>query len=539
MGAGPPGIAPGATSTRELYSRRCSAFAPRGTRYGALVGVRFVSFALLVGVGLTACSSTNAEPSAVTPELLTVPESSAQRANEQVVSTTGSATSPTSRTDATSISSESSVGSESDPAACAVPPRADTDGSPTSITVWHFLDGRVRTQLENHVATFEAAHPTANVDLVAVPGPNDTLAAWKSAAPGERPDMVLLGTDEAGSMVGDPNVLPLDGCVDEQAATFLPLVRANYTFGGQLQAAPYTVSVPVLYFDEAKAQRAGIDSASPPANLGELGVAVSQMLSSRATSRGLLFDTERFSGGAWWVEHWLAQQGISSLSNANGRNGPATSTAWSSAEAIAGLTELKAMTDSGLATWIDNADTGFADLLGLVDAESPSAFAIHTSGALGDVIGFLDGGSYPDVELAVAPMPGPGTGSPIGGSAWWLAGDTPTDRKQLAVELTDFLVSPESQAQLAASAGYVPARMESPAVQVLSDAYRMHPELRVAFDVVLQTPVEEAYLTPISPVRAELRQILVAAVRSVFVDGADPTAALAAADRAASALLRS
>ena len=96
---------------------------------------------------------------------------------------------------------------------------------------------------------------------------------------------------------------------------------------------------------------------------------------------------------------------------------------------------------------------------------------IDTSASLGTISQVLEHpAQYPDVELGVAPMPGPrGNGGVlVGGAALWIVKKSAPEKQAAAWEYVKFLDTAETQATWAAGTGYVPiveSAADSPAVQ--------------------------------------------------------------------------
>lgn len=443
-------------------------------------------------------------------------------------------------------SADAGVGTSAPPATDTVAPPAamcDLDGvasgsaaATTTLTIWHYLADRAEQELVAEVGAYEAEHPDVDVVVVPFDGTRAELEAWDATAPADRPDLLLVSDDHIGTLAGTPGVLPFDDCLDGDGATLVPQVAATYTIGGRLQAAPYLVSTPVLYYDATAFEEAGIDG--PPATLDELRSVLAELVSSGAAPSGFAVETGSQSGGSWYVEQWLAQLGIDSLTADNGRAaGGASAVNWNAPEAVEGLTFLAELVAEGLATVVDDS-SGSADLLLMVSTD-PAAMAVQTSASIGEVLDVLDQGGFGGVELGVGPLPGPGRGGFVGGAAWWAAAGHDAARQQAALDLVLHLTSPEAQAQLASTTGYVPVRQESLDEPVLVAAYAARPQLRVGVEQVLAMPTDPSGLVPVSPLRTTLREMLGEAVTAVLVGGADPQAALDAAAADADRLLAS
>ena len=140
---------------------------------------------------------------------------------------------------------------------------------------------------------------------------------------------------------------------------------------------------------------------------------------------------------------------------------------------------------------------------------------VHTSGSLGDVIQFVESGSFPGIEVGIGPMPGPGVGALIGGNALWLIDNGDPSRVGAANDVAMWLVRPEHLGPLDAVTGYVPPSeivADDPSVQ---RAWAEHPQFRVAYDQLVSTPGSDATAGALYGPDKEIERLLFAATEAL------------------------
>ena len=132
-------------------------------------------------------------------------------------------------------------------------------------------------------------------------------------------------------------------------------------------------------------------------------------------------------------------------------------------------------------------------------ANGTAAMTIDTSAALGTIQQVLASGQYPDVELGVAPMPGPkGKGGVlVGGAANYIVNKSAPEKQAAAYEFAKFLASPKIQSEWAAATGYVPVSKSAVTLSPLAETYAQQPEYKVAYDQLLEGPVNPATSGPV------------------------------------------
>jgi len=404
--------------------------------------------------------------------------------------------------------------------------------APVEVELWHAMNAELETALTDLIATYQQQQQDrVRVKLVNQVGYEENLDKYRAASAGDRPDLVQLPEWATRLMVDSRTAVPVQECIDAAGYDLrdhLPSVTAAYTVDGVLWPMPFNVSNPVLYYNRAAFERAGLDPAAPPRTLEELRQASEAIVSSGAARYGLAVDTGFESGGGWFVEQWFAQAGELYAEPGNGRAEPATSVRFDEGFGAELLGFLQAMVADGLAVNVGENPTGRDTLLKLIDPGQPAAMTIHTSAALSSVLAILAGGAFPGVELGVGPMPGPAPdgGVLVGGAALWLpAGDDPL-KVAAAWDVARWLAEPEQQAVWSTRTGYVPLRRSAVDLPAVQQAWASRPEYRVAYDQLVATPPGPAGAGPLLGPQRQVREIVAGAVAEVL-NGADPADALA------------
>jgi arabinogalactan oligomer/maltooligosaccharide transport system substrate-binding protein len=117
-----------------------------------------------------------------------------------------------------------------------------------AVTLWHAYDRDERAALEATARTWNEAHPTQQVELVAMPydGFGDKLG---SAIPnGNGPDLFIYSQDRLGDWTAAGVLEPIEFWIDEPtAARFTPEALAGLAYRDALWGLPLAVKSLVLY----------------------------------------------------------------------------------------------------------------------------------------------------------------------------------------------------------------------------------------------------------------------------------------------------
>ncbi|MFT3852156.1 MAG: extracellular solute-binding protein [Ilumatobacteraceae bacterium] len=354
------------------------------------------------------------------------------------------------------------------------------------LSIWNTLfSDAARAQLEELAAEYTAA--TGIAVTVEARGSAarmlDDLGALDVA---DWPD-VILGPDVMTRPLHDSGhfVAPGECGTFGREAALLPAVRAHYTIDGRLAAVPFGVSTLLLMFDRVEYARAGLDPTEPLATFGDLLAAAEQIRVSGASPHGLVLDDHCVE---WAVSAYASMRGETLSPPLDGHDSSPVQPDYATPENVATLTDLQAAAKAGDIVYVGNNSTTFADLSRIVDPADGGTMALHTSAALGDLINLFEAGNFPDAQLGVLPMPGPGAGAVAGGNALFLTDRDDATHNGAAWDLIEWLSAPAQLARFDVATGYLPPDTETAADAALLAAWAEHPELRVGYDQLAAAP---------------------------------------------------
>jgi sn-glycerol 3-phosphate transport system substrate-binding protein len=353
---------------------------------------------------------------------------------------------------------------------------------------------------------------------------------------GDLPDVVQIEDEGLQQMIDTRSVLPVQSCVNadhyNELGDYVERDLRYYTVKGVLWAMPFNVSAPVFYFNKKAFTKAGLDPNSPPQTLDQVKSDAEKLKSSGAVTQagfGLKNDP-------WYFQQWLAKTGFTFANNGNGRVARAKRTTLQNATGLGTFTWMSDMVHGGLAVPNDylNPSSTFNNLLGIGNGNL--AMTIDTSAALGTISQLLSSGSYPNVELGVAPMPSPpGKGGlRIGGAGLYISGKSSPEKQAAAWEYLKYLNSPASQAQFAAATGYIPNRKSAANLPAIQDQWAKNPGYRVAYDELTTGADNLASAGPVFGDYLGVREAITTAESKMFDNGERPSTALADAQTRAS-----
>ena len=404
----------------------------------------------------------------------------------------------------------------------------DTAKGTVEITFWHGLNRESETTLQRLTEQYNDSQSKVAVKLVNQVGYAENFSKWKAGlGTGDLPDVAQMEDTTTQQMVDTQSIVPVEDCITADGydtEDFVPRILDRYRLEGRLVPMPFNVSNPVLYYDKNAFRAAGLDPNDPPTTLAAVKAAARKIKAAGyETGFGLKLNP-------WLVEQWAAKSGALYVNNQNGRNGRATKAVFGTQSSIDTFAWMKDMVDEGLAlTNPDDGPNGFDNLLGI--RSKRNGMTIDSSAALGTISQVLASGEGGGVELGVGPMPGP-TGSGgilVGGGALYLSKSSAPEKIAAAWDYIKFLVQPDTQADFAASTGYVPIRESSITEPVLVDRWKTEPGYRVAYDQLLNGKNDVATAGPVIGDYQSVRDIVKDAETRMLTEGQDPEEAIAEA----------
>jgi sn-glycerol 3-phosphate transport system substrate-binding protein len=408
------------------------------------------------------------------------------------------------------------------------------DGGPryrdgrVEVLFWHSMGGVNGDALQRMADGFNTSQETYYVRPVFQGAFADSLKKLVSSfGTSSMPALIQLDDIQLRFMVDSEATVPIQALIDEEGAAavslddFEPRAIAYYTLDGKLQAMPFNLSGPVLYYDKDAFLDAGLDPDRPPSTFDEVREYSERLV--RRDSRGRI---ERngiaLNISAWYFEQMLAKQGALYANNGNGRERIATEVRFDGPAGQEVLTWWRDMVASGLATNVGQ--QGLQALLSVVSGKS--AMAIESTAAMRSILLALGTNSG---RLGAGPLPAPASqegGIVIGGAAAWIMSDRPSIEQRGAWEFLKYVTRPDVQTEWHVATGYFPVRISSWDMEPAASLHRDVPQFTAAREQLLAAPLNNATAGAVVGPFTQVRESVVEALEQVLVGGKSPVDAL-------------
>ena len=420
---------------------------------------------------------------------------------------------------------------------CPVNALKNAKNKPVEITYWQ--GGLQRANEEailRLIDKFNSSQNDVHVTVVNQTTYADTLNKFRAGlSSGDLPDLVQIEDTGLQQMIDTQAVLPAQACVDADKYDMsdnLKRVVDYYSVKGKLWPMPFNVSNPMLLFQQEGVpdRRPRSEQPAEDARRSEVRRPEAQGLGNGLAGR-LRVEARpvvpRAVVGARWQDvreqrqraqepcdqHDVRQrdrQGELHVPERHGESGP-------------GADQLR--------RWSQSA---FDNLIGIGNGNF--AMTIDTSAALGTIQQLLSSGQYPNVELGVAPMPGPkGKGGVlVGGGANYIVKKSSPEKQAAAWQYAKFLNDPENAGRLGVSTGYVPIRQSAADLPQVQQYWAANPGFKVAYDQLVGGVTNTATAGPVIGDYQGVRDAVLDSEQQMF-NGMSPSAALKQAKQDANA----
>jgi multiple sugar transport system substrate-binding protein len=390
------------------------------------------------------------------------------------------------------------------------------DAGPAVLTVSGSAVGGEADLLRRQIARFAAAHAALRVEVRATPDASDDrhqlYVQWLNAR-ADDPDVLQLDVVWTAEFAAAGWILDLDRFAPE-LADFFPAAIESARWNGRPHAIPWFVDVGMLYW------RTDLMDA-PPRTFEELARISRGAIDKGAVPYGLVWQGARYEGLVTVFLEYLSGFGGRILDE-QGR------VAVDSDAAVRALTEMRdeiaslRIVPGAVLTWQEEpVRFAFQDGQAAFMRNWPYAHPLVDDPAQSRVAG----------RVGVAPMPageGGASAAALGGSQ--LAINAYSDQPDAAYALVKFLTEPEQMLERAQAVGQFPPRESLYSEAPLAGALDIDP-------AVAREIIGGAVPRPVTPVYAELSEILQVQLHRVLTDQQEPREGLRQAAAAIRQLL--
>jgi sn-glycerol 3-phosphate transport system substrate-binding protein len=397
-----------------------------------------------------------------------------------------------------------------------------------NITFWESASSANLTVLQGIASAFNSSQSKVHVTLVTQNGYDDTWQKYTAGlSNGQLPDVVQLGDDRTQEAIDTGSFLPVQSCMNAakySTSDFLSRPLAYWKVNSVQWAMPFSVSAPILYFNQNAFTKAGLNPNSPPLTLPQL-LSDAKTLKAAGSGMGLVLDP-------WHLETWLATANQLFVNNKNGRSARATKAVFNHTTAVSIFSQLSQLVRSGDAT--TNPSTGpdqYDNLLGM--GSGKYGMTIETSAALGTVTQLLGQGQYANVKLGVGPFPVYSSsvkgGIEPGGGGVYISNKTPALEQAAAWTFVTYLMNTQSVATWAAGTGYIPVRKSSTQTATVQHLWATSPGYKVAYNEINNGVNSAATSGSVIGPYADVRTDVLNAEISMYTRGVAPAKAVSSA----------
>ena len=389
---------------------------------------------------------------------------------------------------------------------------SENSGEKQVVTFWHSMGGKGQETLNSIVDDFNKSQDKIQVNAEYQGKYDESLTKFNSVA-GTDNAPTMIQTFEIGtmSMINSGNIKPIQDFIDKDKYDMGGLEKNivnYYSLDGKFYSMPFNSSTPVMYYNKDAFKAAGLDPEAPPATFEEVEKASKAIVKSNPKMKGFALQAY-----GWLYEQLLANQGALLLNNDNGRSDTPTEIGWTEEEGKSIFQWVKRMVDDKT---FANYGTNEENMVAGFIAGDVSMF-LQSSASARDVI---DNAPF---EVGIAFLPHPEAkerqGVVIGGASLWMIDGKPEAEQNAAWEFMKYLQTPETQAKWHVGTGYFAINPAAYEEQIVKDAYKEMPQLKVTVEQLQSTKSSFATQGGLMDMIPQGRKIMETALETVYNGG--------------------
>jgi sn-glycerol 3-phosphate transport system substrate-binding protein len=405
-----------------------------------------------------------------------------------------------------------------DPKACPVKALDAAKGT-VEISFWHSMSAANEEALKKLAEKYNGGQSKVKVTLNRQGTYDESLQKYVAAVRGgDLPQMIQTEETAMQTMIDSKSIVPVGACVAAEnydTSDFATGLLAQYSVGGTLQTMPFQLSNPILYYDKKVFRAAGLDPEKPPTTLNEL-LEASRKIVATGKAKGATDKAFALEIQAWYPEQFMSKAGEAIVNNDNGRAARATAAKLDSKTFTDTLQWIATMNKEGLLLNTGRNPAGQSHLLAV--ASGGVAMTFGTSAALGTVYQLLP--NFPNVELGLAPLPGPtGAGVTVGGGSLYMTNKSTDEQKAGVWDFMKFLNTPENQVFWHVNTGYIPTRQSATKSAEVQTFWSRRPGFKIAYDQLASSKPPVGGGGPLIGDYLGFRAALESSLESVVSDG--------------------
>lgn len=394
---------------------------------------------------------------------------------------------------------------------------------PLTLDLWHSLAGDLGAQLTQITEQFNHSQKNYSIKPIYKGEYTDALTSFAAAFRAQKPPAIIQVQEVGTAVLLHPSgiIKPLDSVMREQGMIleqehFIPAIAHFYSEEGRLQAMPFNISIPVLYYNASVLARFGIDAQHFPQSWQAL-----ELLLAKLKKAG--YSCGYTSAYPSWIhiESFLALHGLD-VQDA----------------------QKKQYTHQALLTHLKRLEHWQALRYFEYGGRKDEATALFSSGRC--ILFSQSSGAYNSLaatvpfQLGVASLPIDYELSPkryanvLGGAALWVVSGQTKEHYQGIAAFIAFLATPAIQAQWHKHTGYIPLGLTGTYAKIREES--KHPTLALASSELSNQ--EGFYPSHYKGPQNQIRALYDEALEEIFSHIKTPEQALIQAESRAHYLLR-
>ncbi|GKV56773.1 ABC transporter substrate-binding protein [Sporosarcina sp. NCCP-2222] len=389
---------------------------------------------------------------------------------------------------------------------------AKTEEGKVSVEFWHAMSGTGQESIDAIVKGFNESQDKYEVNAEYQGSYEESLTKLRSVG-GTKDAPAITQVFEVGTkyMIDSGYIEPMQSFIDKDNYDLSQLeenILNYYRVDGDLYSMPFNSSTPVMIYNKAAFEKAGLDPEKAPETFSEVMAAAEKLTTDDMKGFSMLTY-------GWFFEQLVATQGGLYVNENNGRTGDATEAVFNGLEGRNVFDFLDRMNKAGT---FGNFGTNWDDIRAAFATEKVAMYMDSSAGVAGAI-------ANAPFEVGVAYIPHADevkrNGVVIGGASLWMSKGIAEEEQEAAWEFMKYLTTPEVQAKWHLDTGYFAINPKAYDEENVKAKWAEYPQFKVTVDQLQDTVPGYATQGALISVFPESRQQIVTALEELY-QGKDP-----------------
>ncbi|MGL5049807.1 MAG: ABC transporter substrate-binding protein [Fusobacteriaceae bacterium] len=373
------------------------------------------------------------------------------------------------------------------------------------VVFWHSMSGGLQSSLNKIVSDYNKSQNNIEIEAIYQGSYEEAISKFKAISrTKDAPAIIQMNEISTEFMYKSGSIVPMEDFIKADNFDVNKLEDAllnYYRIDGKLYSMPFNSSTAIMIYNKDAFKEVGLDPNKAPKSYSEFAE-----YSKKLTKKNSNGSIDRYGSAVlingWFMEQFLANDGVNYLDNNNGRTGELPT-------AVAYKKELPKILEFLRGMYKDKTATSYGrDWDSVRTAFSSGKVAMYFDSSAG-IKGIINNSNFEVGTGFIVSESGNLNGSVIGGASLWITNSTSDFTQKGAWDFIKYATSKDVQSEWSVNTGYYPVNKDSYFTEEMIKNTKKYPQFETAVAQIKETKPSFATRGAITGVFPELREKMI------------------------------